>query len=118
MLYLNVKRVLTLRGIDKPYAFLVKNGFSHPTAINFINGRTLQIKIRQIEQLCLLLNCEPSDLFEWRETDKSPAIEENQALNNLKRERSAPTITEIVNELPFGKMEEIGELLKQLKGKG
>lgn len=117
MLYFNVKRVLDLRGIDKQYAFLVKNGFVHATAINYTSGRVVQIKIEQIEKLCLLLNCEPSDLFEWRQSEKSPLLAEYQALNNLKREQNAPTITEIVKDLPVEKMEEIGELLKQLKDK-
>lgn len=114
MLYFNVKRVLDLRGIDKPYAFLVKNGFVHSTALNITGGKVVQIKIEQIEKLCLLLNCEPSDLFEWRQSEKSPALAENQALNALKRGKSAP-IADIVKDIPVEKMEEINEMIRQMK---
>lgn len=117
MLRFNINRVMNLRGIHKPWGFLVKNGFIRSTASNFVNGTVSEIKIEQIERLCLLLNCTPSDLFEWRTNENSPQLNENQALNALVRETSAPTITEIVKDLPIEKMEEISELLKQLKEK-
>jgi len=117
MLRFNVMRVMSLRGINKPWVFMVKNGFIRSTANNFYNGNVREIKVEHIEKLCLLLNCTPSDLFEWETGADSPALTENQALNSLVREKSAPTITEIVKDLPIEKMEEIGELLKQMKEK-
>jgi hypothetical protein len=117
MLRFNVMRVMNLRGIHKPWVFLVKNGFIRSTANNFYNGNVREIKVEHIEKLCLLLNCTPSDLFEWQADADSPYLAENQALNSLVREKSAPTIAEIVKDLPIEKMEEIGELLKQMKEK-
>jgi len=117
MLRFNVMRVMNLRGIHKPWVFLVRNGFIRSTANNFYNGNVREIKVEHIEKLCLLLNCTPSDLFEWEQSATSPALNENQALNSLVREKSAPTITEIVRDLPIERMEEIGELLKQMKEK-
>jgi DNA-binding Xre family transcriptional regulator len=117
MLHFNVMRVMNLRGIHQPWVFMVKNGFIRSTANNFYNGNVKEIKVEHIEKLCLLLNCTPSDLFEWHSDETSPALTENQALKSLIREKSAPTITEIVRDLPIEKMEEIGKLLDRIKEK-
>lgn len=116
MLRFNVIRVMKLRGINKPWVFLRENGFIRSTANHFYNGNVLHIKVEHIEKLCLLLNCTPSDLFEW-EPSANTSAGENHALRSLVREKSAPTIAEIVKDLPIEKMEEIGEMLKQLKEK-
>lgn len=115
MLRFNVMRVMNLRGIHQPWVFLVRNGFIRSTANNFFNGNVHEIKVAHIEKLCLLLNCAPSDLFEWQTDANSPALAENHALKSLAREKSAPTITEIVKDLPLEQMEEIGALLRQMK---
>lgn len=115
MLRFNVMRVMSLRGIHKPWVFLVRNGFIRSTANKFYNGNVKEIKVEHIEKLCLLLNCTPSDLFEWQSNADAPALPENQALKSLIREKSAPTITEIVRDLPIEEMEKIGELIKQMK---
>lgn len=117
MLSLNIKRIMNLRGIARHYSFLVKNGFVHATAINLTSGYAANIKVEHIEKLCYLLNCSPSDLFEWQQTAKSPALTENHALKELMREEHAPTLAEIVKDMPIEKMEEIGKMLKDLKEK-
>jgi hypothetical protein len=117
MLRFNVMRVMNLRGTHQPWVFMVQNGFIRSTASNFFNGNVLEIKIKHIEKLCLLLNCTPSDLFEWQTDANSSVLYKTHALKSLVREKSAPTITEIVKDLPIEKMEEISELLKQIKDK-
>ena len=117
MLRFNVMRVMNLRGIRQPWVFMVQNGFIRSTASNFFNGNVLEIKVKHIEKLCVLLNCTPSDLFEWQTDANSPVVAETHALKSLVREKSAPTITEIVKDLPIEQMEEISELLKQMKDK-
>lgn len=115
MLRFNVMRVMRLRGIENPWSFMVRNGFHRSTANNIFNGNVLQIKVEHIQKLCLLLNCTPSDLFVWEQTENSPRLTENQALKSLVREPNAPTITEIVKDIPIEKMEEISAMLKQIK---
>jgi hypothetical protein len=66
MLVFNLSRVLTLRGVEKPFAFLVKRGFYRTIASNLLNNRTVNIKISHIETLCRALNCTPNDLFELK----------------------------------------------------
>lgn len=116
MLRFDVMRVMKLRGIQKPWVFLMENGFTRSASNNFFSGNVLELKIWQIEKLCLLLNCTPSDLFDWEPSEHTSAGE-NHAMRALIREKSAPTIADIVKDLPIEKMEEIGEMLKQLKEK-
>jgi len=107
---------MNLRGIQKPWVFFFNNGFTRATSNNFYSGKVRELNVEHIEKLCLLLNCTPSDLFEW-EPSANTSAGENHALRSLVREKSAPTIAEIVKDLPIEKMEEIGELLKQIKEK-
>jgi DNA-binding Xre family transcriptional regulator len=65
MLTLNLTPIFTLRGITKPYAFLVKEGFSPNTAHRLINSETRVFKLDHIEKLCTVLVCEPNDLLLW-----------------------------------------------------
>jgi len=81
MLKLNLQPVLSARGISKPYSYLVKIGFTSHSA-NVIMNNPKAIKVSHIEQLCLKLNCEPSDLFMWI-PDKNNPIPENHALRNV-----------------------------------
>lgn len=81
MLKLNLLPVLSARGITKPYAYLVSIGFNSHSASIMINNPKA-IKVRQVELLCLKLNCEPSDLFTWI-PDKNNPIGENHALHKV-----------------------------------
>ena len=110
MLIFNIIRVMQMRNIDKPHAFLTQNGFSRQTASTLINDGLVQVKVKHLERLCAILNCAPNDLFEWR-ADKNSLVAENHALRSLTREKNKPSISEIISEMPLEKMERIGEML-------
>jgi DNA-binding Xre family transcriptional regulator len=114
MLYFNIKRLLDLRGIDKPYAFLVKNGFVSQTATNIINNRIARITPAQMEKLCLLLHCTPNDLFDWRPGANS-VVAENHPLRTLVKEKNPPSISQMVKDLPVEKLSELETIINQLK---
>ena len=115
MIFLNVKRLMDLRGIEKPYTFLHRNGFVRATSRTIANGNALEIKLEHIERLCVLLNCSPNDLFEWRPGKDAPPISETHPLRALKREKEVQNISEIVKDMPIEKMEEISEMLNRMK---
>lgn len=114
MLYFNIKRVLDLRGIDKPYAFLVKNGFVSQTATNIINNRIARITPAQMEKLCFLLHCTPNDLFDWR-AGADAVVSENHPLRTLVKEKNAPSISQMVKDVPVGKLGELEAIINELK---
>lgn len=114
MLYLNVGRVLNLRGIVKWFSYLHKNGFIRSTATSLVSNKVYQIRFSLLEQLCLLLNCTPNDLFQWQ-PDEHQKVTENVALKVLIRDNSALVISQIVKDMPIEKLERVKELLTQLK---
>jgi DNA-binding Xre family transcriptional regulator len=63
MISLNLTPLFQARGIERPFSFLVKAGFSRESATKLINGGTASIRFSQLEKLCLLFICEPNDLF-------------------------------------------------------
>lgn len=115
MLYLNVKRVLRLRGVDKHYEFLRSIGFIKATARKMINDEPFIIKLEQIEALCLALNCTPNDILEWKQTS-AQNVSDTHSMNSLKRagDKDLPTL---LNEIPLEKFEQIAGLLQDLKNK-
>ena len=116
MLIYNLRRALNLRGIDKPHAFLVRNGFSRATATNMLVYYPVVFKVRSLEKLCIALNCTPNDLFEWRDKENS-ALPAEHALNGLRKE-AVRSFAEIVNSLPLEKMSEVEAFLDNLKKEG
>lgn len=65
MLYLNLKRVMRLRGIDNHYKLLVDLGFAPATVRNFLGSGVRRIDFEHLERICLALNCTPNDVLEW-----------------------------------------------------
>jgi len=50
MLYLNLKPILSARGIEKSSQFLIKNGFNSAAAHKLLNSKTRVIKLDHIEK--------------------------------------------------------------------
>jgi len=110
MLVFDIKRVLAMRGIDEPYRWLVRNGFVPQTATTWTKYRIGYVKPEHIEKLCLLLNCTPNDLFQWREDNKT-VVPEGHALRSLKKSNTHLALRDI----PADKLEKLGEMLAELR---
>ena len=65
-----------------------------------------------LERLCLLLNCTPNDLFDWREDGKT-VVHDTHALRTLTKQKN--DIQTTLRELPLDKLEKLGEMLESLK---
>jgi len=115
MLVFNPKRMFDLRKIERPHSLLVKNGFAKSSATNLLKYLNLRLTVEHVEKICLILNCTPNDLFEWR-SRTNETLPENHALNALKRgnERSE-TLTELIKNIPVEKLAQIDELLRELQ---
>jgi DNA-binding Xre family transcriptional regulator len=113
MLIYNLRRVIALRGLDKSHKFLVENGFSTSSAVNMLKYYPTSMRIKAISTLCVALNCEPSDLFEWRD-DKDQTLPPDHALNKLRRD-AVKNLSEIINTLPLERMGEVESFLQNLK---
>ncbi|MCB9165203.1 MAG: helix-turn-helix transcriptional regulator [Flavobacteriales bacterium] len=65
MITLNLPRIAAIMGIQRPYSFLVKNGFTPQTAKDLLAGRTKRLDLAHLERLCRLFACEPYDLLDY-----------------------------------------------------
>lgn len=114
MIYFNIKRLLELRGIDKPHAFFVKNGFSNQMAANLVHNNVGYVRPAQMEKLCLLFNCTPNDLFDWR-PDKNASVAEDHPLRSLVKEKNPLSLSDMVKDLPVKKLHRLETLINELK---
>lgn len=114
MLYLNVKRVMHLRGIENHNQFIIKLGFAPATARKMLRGEHWRIDVAHIERLCLALKCTPNDLLEWQppENNANPGAE---ALNKLRHGEN--DLTKLLGSLPLEKLDEAASILRGLKDK-
>lgn len=112
MFILNVKRILRLRGIEKHYNFLLDLGFVPSSAHNFLNSTVQNVKLDQLERLCLALNCTPNDLLEWRPS-ANQTIAETHSMHGLKKK----DINQMLGDVPVEKFEQIADILQDLKNK-
>jgi len=114
MLALNLNPIFSARGIEKPYSFLVKNGFTPHAANNLLNSKTRVFRLDHIERLCEVLICEPNDLLVYK-PNSDKAIAPNNPLNKLIA--NPETKTDLKNtliNLPYQKLKEISnELTKE-----
>lgn len=115
MLFINLKRTMHLRGIENHYKMLLKLGIVPSTARAMLDGNTAQIKLDQLEQLCLALNCTPNDLIEWK-PNENEASAETHSLQALRR-KPEQDLTKLLREIPMGKFEQIIDILQDLKSK-
>lgn len=114
MLVFNQKKVLAMRGVDKIIGYLVKIGFTYQAANRYLRSNSKNVKVADIERLCLALNCTPNDLFEWRQ-DANTVVAENHALRGLEADGEQKNLQQMVKDIPAEKLKKIEELLEELK---
>src|SRR5882757_1637380 len=65
MLSFNLTPIFKIRGITRPFNFLVKAGLSRHTATRLVNNQPSVLRLDHVEFLCRILICEPNDLLLW-----------------------------------------------------
>lgn len=112
MLIHNFQRVFKARGIDKPTNFLVAQGFPRGIASRIANNKTDKIFLKYLEKVCLVLNCTPNDIIEWK-PDNKKQDNADTALYALKKEQKGKGAEELLRGLPLSRLEELAKLLKE-----
>jgi DNA-binding Xre family transcriptional regulator len=100
MIHLHLQPIFAARGIDKPFSFLIRSGFTYPTAHNLLNNKLSSLKLSYIEKLCDCLVCEPNDLFLWT-PDKNKMYPENYPLKILTRAESSLEFRQAIQSIPY-----------------
>ena len=109
--------IFEARGIDKPYRFLVKAGFTPHSANVLVHDNLRMVKLDHLEILCEKLNCELNDLLLWT-PDKNNPVSANHPLRNLSAKPSGQI--NAFRDLPYKELKELASKLtagqKEIEG--
>ena len=112
MLTFNFNRIFKARGIDKPFSYLVKVGYSDNFATRIVNNRIKRLDLAEIEKLCELLQCTPNDLLEWIPSNKDKSNDKHPLIS-IRRSDKVVQLTQILNSIPLDKLNEIESVIKK-----
>jgi len=114
MLNYNIKRILKARLITQPVGYLSKHGFTKPTAQRLISGKTKNITTKQLEKLCLALNCTPNDLMDWT-PDNEKQLEQKPSLQQLIHSETPNELSSLVENIPLNKLNDFTKEIEEVK---
>jgi DNA-binding Xre family transcriptional regulator len=106
MLSFNLQPIFKVRGIDKPYSFLVKSGMTPHAANTILNSSTRTFRLDHIEHLCKVLFCEPNDLLHWK-PESGEQFSENFPLKKLSKIENAENWKQTLATMPLSELKEI-----------
>ncbi|MBS2213891.1 helix-turn-helix transcriptional regulator [Carboxylicivirga mesophila] len=113
MLAYNFDRIFKAKGIDRPFAFLRKVGFSDNFATRVKHNRVKRLDPVLIERLCIAFGCTPNDLMEWQ-PDKDSEVSDAHPLQQLRRTEKLFDLTKSLSALPLNKLNEIEQILNKM----
>ena len=111
MIAYNFDRIFKARGIDKPFAYLKRAGFSDSLSSKLKNNKVSRLNLTTIERLCVLLWCTPNDFMEWT-PDKNSDADSKHPINKIKKHDKIIDITKALSSVPLEKLNEIEEIIK------
>ena len=112
MLYYDFVSVIHARGVEKPYAWLVKKGFTHHMASRISMNDVKQFSLKHMEQLCEVLGCAPHDLMVWRPNTEKEDVESNP-LQALRRRHKPTNIKQLMSQLSLKEIKDLEQALQQ-----
>ena len=110
MINYNFDRIFKARGINRPFTYLTKAGFSDNFATKIKNNRVKRLGLKELEKLCLLLCCTPNDFYEWIPDDNIQA-DKSHALQAIRKSDKVFDLTKALHSVPLGKLNKIEELI-------
>jgi DNA-binding Xre family transcriptional regulator len=112
MLRFNFTRILKARGIDRPFSYLVKIGYSGNFATRIAHNRIRRLDLDHVEKLCELFQCTPNDLLEWFPGSKDQNIDKHP-LSSLRRIDKVVELTHMLSAIPLDKISEIENMIRK-----
>ncbi|MBI9060825.1 MAG: helix-turn-helix transcriptional regulator [Marinilabiliaceae bacterium] len=112
MLRYNFERILKAKGIERPYTYLMKNGFTDRIATRVNQNNVKRVDLSTVERLCLLFKCTPNDLMEWI-PETTYQEDSSQPLNGLRRTDQVIDIIKALNDAPLDKLSDIEAFISE-----
>jgi DNA-binding Xre family transcriptional regulator len=115
MLRFNFTRVFKARGVDRPFTYLKKAGYSASFATRVSNNKVEGMNLKHVERLCILFQCTPNDLLEWIPDRKDP-IGDKQTLATLSRNEKTVQLIQMINSITLDRLNAIEAVIKKETG--
>ncbi|TGD58067.1 helix-turn-helix domain-containing protein [Flavobacterium humi] len=114
MLYFNFARIFEIKGINRPFTYLVSLGYSKGYATRIANNQVTQVNAERLERFCRDFNCTPNDIFDYRPYSKKP-LPEGHALLSLTKPEITNEVLVKINTLPLEKIQQIHDIIKNIE---
>lgn len=114
MLYYNFSRLFKVKGIHRPFTYLISLGYSRGMATRMANNDCQRINLPMMLRICRDLNCTPNDILDFRPSANS-ALPKNHALHTLTKTELTNEIFEKMNTLPLEKILQIHDVIKSME---
>ena len=112
MLSFNFNRVFKARGINKPFSYLVRAGYSDNFATRIVNNRIKRLDLTDLEKLCELFRCTPNDFLEWIPESKDKTNENHPLISTMRGDKVVE-LTQLINSVPLEKLMEIENVIRK-----
>lgn len=115
MLVLNLSRIFKAAGARDYRKFLKEKGYKENTVHRIVNLEVSQLKLSNLEAMCLKFGCTPNDLLEW-----VPSPEHSKRdipLQQLRMEHEEELlIDDMVMQLSYTQQVKLKEIIKEQFG--
>lgn len=119
MLSLHLQPIFAARGIERPFTFLVKAGFSRNAATRLLHNAHLAYHLEHIEKLCILFHCSPNDLLVWQPSNgQQPPLPADHPLQALRPKPNLAKLQQLFKQMPLADLAKLAEQLQQGGEKG
>ena len=112
MLIYNLERIYKARGIERPYSFFRGHGFSESFAAKLKKGKMSGMKLSTLETVCILLQCTPHDLLEWKE-DSKIHVPSDHPIRKLESRNSKMDMTVLLKSAPLEVIEKFKAMIEE-----
>ena len=110
MLKLKLKEMMAMQGIAKPTTWLSKTiGISYTKALRMLNNEHQTIALKDMSEICNLLQCTPNDLFYW-DNAKEKLHPSHPCVQQLVAPPKNAEWKKIFNQLPPSSMSKLRDL--------
>jgi len=112
MLKLDLDKHCRVRNLPQSAAYLRQRGFSHWVSNRLANNKNQSISFYDLERLCTVFKCTPSELFEWVPDSAEEEKDASHPLASLKKDKA---IEKGIKDLSFSQLKEIAQILSEKK---
>ena len=113
MLYLDLPRVCSEKGIESLSRYLSKHGFPYYTAGRLVRIDQQRISLDLMERLCKVFYCTPNDLLTV--DGSADELPDGHPLKSLRRTELQTNIAGKLHKLPVEKLEQVRQLIDHME---